>query len=100
MVGEALGLDVVEEDPEGRRVDVVELAVADGPAEGEDSGEGERERERDEGEEDVHGRSAARRNDGWSSARATTRSDETGIAAAATSGVTSPATAAPAPSTL
>ena len=99
MVGEAVGLDVVEEDPEGRRVDVVELAVADGPAEGEDSGEGERERERDEGEEDVHG-GAARRNDGWSSARATTRSDETGIAAAATSGVTSPATAAPAPSTL
>ena len=95
-----MGLRVVQEHAEGGRVDVVELAVADGPPEGGHAAECERERERDQDVEDVHGQGAGRRKEVCERARPTTASDETGMAAAATSGVTSPATAAAAPTAL
>ena len=46
---------VVEENAESGRFDIVELAIADCPAERGDAQEGERQRERDQDVKDVHG---------------------------------------------
>src|SRR5690606_20156799 len=103
------------------RLDVVELPVADGPPEGGHAHGGEHDGERNEGEEDVHRGVSMRvaphlfggeargmrygwvsgfRNEGCRVASVTTSSDDTGMATAATSGVTRPATAAVAPTAL
>lgn len=89
---------VVQEDTEGGRLDVVELPVADRPAEGEHAETGEHERGRNEDVEDAHGRGGM--NERCRIEEVTTTSDEMGMATAATSGVTSPATAAAAPPRL
>ena len=92
---------LVEEDAEGGGLDIVELTVTDGPPEGGDADPSQGEGDRYEDVQDDHGVSGCgRRKERWPRAMATTSSDESGMATAATSGVTRPAMAAVAPALL
>lgn len=86
---------LVDQDPKGGTVEVVELATRGCPEEGRKPGQTEQQRHGYEDGDDAHRADLTRRR-----AFATTRIDEPDIASAAISGVTRPATASGTASTL
>src|SRR3954469_2757716 len=86
------GLVFVEQDPAGRRVDVIELTGADGPHECPDRTGGDEQRERKDevegGHDELRSRNARERNE-----LASTVSELAGISSAASRGWISPAAA-------
>lgn len=99
--GRPLG-ELVGEEADGGRFEIVELTAAGRPGERERRKEREQHRERQDDEEDAHGDAPSARSSKVRDRRAcvTTVSEESGISTAARSGETSPAMHSPTPTTL